>query len=482
MSPLISKEKRIIYSRRIKGFWEEFSHNKIGLVGLALLFLFVFVAIFAPWLSPYDPITAPKVAGKFAVPSWLITFPQYKDYSHTMEISPYWEINKTTEFAQIQWGKNIVIDLNMTDEVQDTKISLIANVNYPYIMPPEAFTLSFDFETQNITNLWYLTKISIINTADNSTLIWSEPYTNTTMRLSVNAESTDYWLLKKLGYLDPKITNIASMIFASPTKGDYTLVFEMSFRPTEEAKTAAAKVSLKNCLLFIPGRAHGILGTDFLGTDVFSQLIHGTRISLVIGLLAAAISTSIGVLLGVLSGYSGGAVDETLMRLVDILICLPVLPLLLILVKLFGKNIFYIVLFIAIFGWTGLARIIRSQVLSTREIMFVESAIASGASRYYIMIRHIIPNVFPIALASLVLSVPGAILAEAGLSFLGFGDPRVPTWGKMLNYAFGHGAFENFAWWWAVPPGIAITMVSLTFVFMGYAIDEVVNPRLRRRR
>jgi peptide/nickel transport system permease protein len=98
------------------------------------------------------------------------------------------------------------------------------------------------------------------------------------------------------------------------------------------------------------------------------------------------------------------------------------------------------------------------------------------------MIRHLVPNIFPVAISSLVLSVPAGVLMEAALSFLGFGDPRVPTWGKMLNYAYGHGAFENGAWWWVVPPGLAITFLSLTFVFMGFAIDEIVNPRLRRRR
>lgn len=198
--------------------------------------------------------------------------------------------------------------------------------------------------------------------------------------------------------------------------------------------------------------------------------------------MAAAIGTSIGVLVGIVAGYVGGAVDETLMRIVDILLCLPGLPLLLTLVKLFGKNVFYVIIFIALFGWLGLARTIRSQILSIREAAFVECAVASGASRPYIMRKHLLPNIIPIALASLVLSVPGGILAEASLSFLGFGDPRVPTWGKMLNYAFGHGAFENFAWWWAIPPGIAITLVCLAFVFMGFAIDEIVNPRLRRRR
>jgi peptide/nickel transport system permease protein len=203
-----------------------------------------------------------------------------------------------------------------------------------------------------------------------------------------------------------------------------------------------------------------------------------------IGLSAAAISVTFGLLVGITAGYLGGAVDEALMRFVDILICLPVLPILLVMIAMFGYNVFFVVVVIAIFGWQGLSRVIRSQVLSLREMPFVESAIASGGSKSYIMVRHIIPNVLPIAMTSLVLSVPSAIILEAALSFLGFGDPFAPTWGKMLQNAQNTGAFSPtvLAWWDVLPSGLAITFLCLSFVFLGHAIDEIVNPKLRRRR
>jgi peptide/nickel transport system permease protein len=204
--------------------------------------------------------------------------------------------------------------------------------------------------------------------------------------------------------------------------------------------------------------------------------------SLIIGLLAALVGTSIGIFVGVASGYLGGYVDEISMRIVDILICLPLLPLLLALVYLYGRNVFYIVIFIAVFGWQGLARIIRAQTLSIREAAYIDTARASGAGGFYIMLRHIVPNIIPVAFASMVLAVPGAILFEAALSFLGFGDPSVPTWGMMLQHAFSFGGFTHLAWWWIIPPGLAIIGMCLAFVFIGYAFDEIVNPRLRRRR
>ncbi len=241
-------------------------------------------------------------------------------------------------------------------------------------------------------------------------------------------------------------------------------------------------MNFKDVKFVMLGLVHGILGTDDIGADLWSQLVYGARISLFIGLLAALVGTSIGAVVGVVAGYAGGVVDEILMRLVDILLVLPFLPLLLTLVFLYGKNIYYLILFIAIFGWQGLARAIRSQVLSLRETAFVECAKAAGGSKFYIMRKHLLPNVFPLIFPSLVLSIPGAILFEASLSFLGFGDPRVPTWGKMLQYAFLGEGFSRLAWWWILPPGLAITTLSLAFVFMGHAFDEIVNPRLRRRK
>jgi ABC-type dipeptide/oligopeptide/nickel transport system permease subunit len=409
--------------------------------------------------------------------------PQYANKPSTMDIRPQWTVAEATGFEEfITAGKTVFGTVEMTRNAKPIDIEFTASFDYPYLDPPQRYVASFEWTVTNITNVSWAAEMKLTGPDGKTTLIWYQPYTKNAMSLGVEQDSYNYWLLQKqLG--DPKATNLAQQIFAAPVTGQYTFTFHASLRPDPpESQNMKVNISFRNFLFFIPGLVHGVLGADFLGTDVLSQVIYGSRLSLAIGLMAAAISVSIGVLVGIVSGYLGGAVDEISMRIVDILLCLPFLPLLLTLVKLFGKNVFYIVLFIAIFGWLGLARVIRSQILYLRETTFVECAVASGATKQYVMIKHLLPNIVPVALASLVLSVPAAVLSEAGLSFLGFGDPRVPTWGKMLNYAFGHGAFENYAWWWALPPGLAITFLSLAFVFMGFAIDEIVNPRLRRRR
>lgn len=480
MASFFTKERRTIYARRIKGFWEEFSHNRIGIAGIVLVGLYVFVAIFAPWIAPYDPFTAPRVAEGFARPDWLRLLPQYKDLSHTIDENLAWNIKEGSDFVSIAPGKLTIIEFE-GGTTEPVTVHLETSLYYPYVVSPRTFYLSFSYVATDVQNVKHSFVLTVIAPDGQRYRSWIEQASAYEKTLSVHLESTDYFYLKRLGFMDPKAVNFAEIVFNQTNiPGEVGLEIGVSFTPS--STHASATVEVGHTAFVIPGLAHGILGADNMGVDIFSQLVYGARISLAIGLLAAVLSTSMGILVGVVAGYSGGAVDEILMRIVDILLCLPVLPLLLALVTVFGKSVFYIVLLIAVFGWQGLSRLVRSQVLAVRETAFVECAVASGGSKYYIMLRHIIPNVLPVALASMVLSVPGAILTEAALSFLGFGDPRAPTWGKMLHGAFGFGAFSRLAWWWAVPPGLAITFLCIAFVFMGHAVDEIVNPKLRRRR
>ncbi len=229
------------------------------------------------------------------------------------------------------------------------------------------------------------------------------------------------------------------------------------------------------------GEYFGLLGTTNWGADAYSQLIYGSRISLIIGVLATGLSTAVGVIVGMVAGYFGGKIDEVLMRVVDFLLVIPGLPLMMVLAAFLGARIENIILVIAILGWTGTSRLIRSQVLAEKNKAYVESARAIGASDTYIMFRHILPNVTPILFANITLGVVGAILSEAGLSFLGLTNPEDPSWGRMLADANTGGAFSSGAWWVVLFPGLMITLISLAFTFVGHTLDQVLNPRLRER-
>ena len=229
-----------------------------------------------------------------------------------------------------------------------------------------------------------------------------------------------------------------------------------------------------------PSKEH-LLGTDDMGRDVLANLISGARISLLIGGLATLISMGIGTLIGIVSGYFGKGIDTALMRFTDFFMVIPWLPLMMVLAAILGTSIWNIIFVIGITGWAGTARVVRSQTLSVKERQFVERTVSLGAGSGHIMVHHILPNVFPLVFANTVLVVAVAIVSETTLSFLGLGDPTTASWGMMLHYAFESGATSAGAYWYYLPPGICVVLVVLSFTLLGYAFDEILNPKLRKR-
>ncbi len=222
-------------------------------------------------------------------------------------------------------------------------------------------------------------------------------------------------------------------------------------------------------------------GTDHLGRDLFGAIITGTKTSLIVGFSAAFISIFVGTTIGLTSGFVGGKLDQILMRLTDGMMVLPKLPLIMVLSALMGTNIRNIILVIGFTGWTGTARLVRSQALSIRERPYIERARSIGAGNLYIMYKHVLPNVFPVIFAQTILATSSGILAEASLSFLGLGDPLSVSWGQILNGAFVNGAVSIGAWWYFIPAGMAIILLVISFTFVGYSFDEILNPKLRGR-
>jgi peptide/nickel transport system permease protein len=223
----------------------------------------------------------------------------------------------------------------------------------------------------------------------------------------------------------------------------------------------------------------GPLGTDHLGRSVATQLVWGARISLLVGLAATVLAMLIGSVVGITAGFFGGPVGAVLMRLTEWFLVIPFLPLAIVLAAVLGASIGNIILVIGITSWPATARLIRAQVLTLKERLYVDRSRALGASSWHVMTRHILPNVSSLILANTTLTVPVAILSETTLSFLGLGDPSRASWGKMLQEGFAAGALTEQAWWYYVPPGLGIMLVVLAFTLCGQALEEVLDPRLR---
>lgn len=226
-----------------------------------------------------------------------------------------------------------------------------------------------------------------------------------------------------------------------------------------------------------PGLQH-LMGTDDLARDVAHRFVHGARISLLIGALAAITSMVIGVIVGLFAGYRGGVVDDLLMRVTEAIQVTPRFFLALVVVVLFGASLQNIILIIGLLSWPAIARLIRAETLSIREQEYVQAARIVGVRDFPIMFRHILPNALPPTIVAGSLLVSQAILIESALSFLGLGDPSRPSWGLMLNQA---NTFLRVAWWLAFFPGIGILLASLGFNLVGDGLNEALNPRLRER-
>lgn len=279
-------------------------------------------------------------------------------------------------------------------------------------------------------------------------------------RYWLNLDSRDMIFKQTLAL--PPIGSAAARLFTSPG------VYEIKI-----TGAASADLSLK-----LYGGRQGLLGTDQRGRDVFALLIFGIRTSLLVGVSATLVASLLGLGFGLIAGYAGGLVDALIMRAVDILLSIPTLPILMVLTGVWGKGLWQLVLILSIFSWMGTARSVRALTLTVRESPWVEGLKALGAKRSYILWRHLVPEAAPILLANIALGVPGAILSEAGLAFLGLSDPRLISWGRMLHEAHSFGAFTQGAWWLLLPPGLSIVAICLIFMDLGHYLEEKIDPRL----
>jgi len=449
-----------------KEIWCEFSKNKIGLVGIGILvILFAMSAVavvtipletFKGWNDPASWLAFPKSA----LPAWVNFFLVEKIPEHMILQNPQ------------------VVSQNV-GEIFLTRN--IFSVDYNYDKFPSDFIYEYTakYTGSPLLQIWVVRpdgkELQLIST--------SLPQSKTETSYHGFIFSTDDSMIKNLrknqdNFMFPINSLLAQDVVFSRTDDNKVLNGHYVFKIN--LYSVNSKPSLESSKFILGGKVYGLIGTDELRRNLAVGLLWGTPLALFIGITVAIGSVVIGLIYGVFAGYKGKKTDESLMRFNDVIYAMPALPLLIILAVTIGNSILLIVGFLVIFGWVGIAKVSRSMALQIKTLQYVEAAKIMGQKDSKIIFKHILPQLLPYAFASIAISVPAAITTEAGLSFLGLGDPTFPTWGQILHDANTYGAAARGLWWWILPPGIMIAVTGLAFVFIGHAMDVIVNPRLKR--
>jgi len=512
---MATREERLRFDlQRLYKFMKKVCSDRRGALGVGIIVLFIVLAIIAPLLTPHDPYLDTYLSGDYAVPIWLSNLPGGNHYSVNMVMLNDSVAAFDNVAAMSAWNISISdtshTHVGYCSSVGDPKsgpgclafeyyrrkgetpstvdVVFESEFVYPYIDSPRRFVGSYSMLTEGITGLREIRLQTMLNRNPDGSSNQTEVVSYILKTKKLSSDTTVWEIPTDIDSYSQTVTtqfpgagkDPSRIVFNTTESHKYSFMLKLTLDDFDPEQEIRFVVYLDGINLRLYGNAFGYLGTDAQGRDIFTQLVYGTRISLLVGLLAAVLGTVIGLFVGVVSGYVGSVVDELLMRFTDMLLVLPNLPLLLVLIAVLGPSTWNLILLIGVLGWMGFARVVRSQTLSLKERPFVEAAKAVGARKFYIISRHIVPNVMSLVYVTLALSVPGAIISEAALSFLGLFDPSVMSWGRMLHDSM---AVERSVekWWWTLPPGISIALLSLSFIMIGYAIDDVLNPKLRQR-
>jgi peptide/nickel transport system permease protein len=439
--------------------------SRRGIIGVSIIGFLLLLSAVAPliipiesyfmWSNPNYWINNPKTAA----PSWTNFFGP-KDFEHiSLDKSDAKVISESLEGIRTD---NYRFEINMQADSFPDDIIFLYSVKYGDI--PPVLQVDINRPDNNTFTVYY----SSLPPASNMNTTFSDRIfsTNEIIRDALNQYQS--YFNYSISGLEPQV-----VIFSDTAKPD---VLKGVYQISERFFLFDNNSSVEDAGLILGGKVFGIIGTDDLRRDLAVGIIWGTPIALFIGLTVSIFSVAIGLFYGVVAGYRGKRIDETMMRVNDIFYALPTLPLLILLTIIYGSNIFLIIGFLLIFSWMGTAKVIRSIALQMRNFQYVEAAKLMGQSDLKVIFKHIIPQLLPLTFASVAIAVPAAILTEAALSFLGLGDPSLPTWGQLLHEANTADAASRGIWWWIVPPGLMIALTALAFFLIGDTLDAIANP------
>jgi peptide/nickel transport system permease protein len=455
-------------------FLREFSQSKSGMAGVIILLSLIIIMLYAILAIPLESFR------QWNNPNYWINYPK--------AAAPQW--TNTGLF-----GPKVFEHLIMTlDDASITKIVIADNIrtevhSYPvdfsYDSYPNDFMIPYSVKYGQIPPVL---QVDIIRPDGIEFRIYYSSLPSSLAKSNENQFSsrifsTDPIIAEYLGQLND------SFRYAQDSSKPQVMIFS----DIQENKVLKGKYLIKETFylfndsdtvqesgLILGGRVYGLMGTDELRRDLAIGILWGAPIALFIGLSVSIGSVVIGLIYGVMAGYKGNRTDDGLMLINDIFYTLPALPLLVIMSVTLGRSIFLITGFLVIFGWAGAAKVTRSLAMKMKNLQYVEAAKLMGQSDTKIIFKHIIPQLLPLTFASIAISVPAAILGEAALSFLGLGDPSIPTWGQILHEANSASAASRGLWWWIVPPGVMIALTGLSFILIGNTLDSILNPKARK--
>ena len=500
----VTREKVRLFIKRSWKVTNQIMKNPMGVIGVVILVFFTILAAFGPYMAPYEveavgPYEKWQTPGESAVPApdWVrpAVYLLPPVISLVASFLLFVALSKPVQARRNSEGGPLSF-ISMT-----ISAGVVALVLLVAIGRPEALK----------TNDW-LYAVSIAGIAASVlALAMSESFATRRRHVGMVIAAASPFVL-----FIPFAFDMSSNLFNSILLVAYilagALLFvsgsllsrhfkEIQFGPTSarynENKYILRKAQIVNLLTICSGAiviVAGLLaylesqwtlhwmGIDTFQNDIFSELLYGARTSLIVGIFSAVIASFLGAAVGLYSGYVGGWPDEVIMRANDVVLSIPWLVLMIIVAAMLGTiDLLGIILIIGLTGWSATARMVRAQVLSIRERQYIERARAIGSSDMEIIRRHVLPNAFPLVFANTILTVAVSILSEATLSFLGMRPVGVVTWGTMLSYASSAGAFTIGLQWWIVAPGLCIVTIVLGFTLLGYAMDDVMNPKLRKR-
>lgn len=454
---------------RLSMFVEDFKRSKLGMSGLLLLVAFLVLSI----LVASNVIVPPGFTKKWRTPKAWRDYPELVPPEWWLDLTGQPKFPHTIITKDFPGGEEEVMipyvyksDAFPTDARIDIDISVrnasIVRVTVSLYRPDEEEIVILD-KTENIAEKVNKTSVSLFlrRSAELSRILVNH------YGLDVNPDIVNNLCLL-FGKKSPDMWNPDK---AEPLKGSYLFIVRV--------KTFEGEAAIDRVKLILYANAYGLMGTDSYRRDLFLALLWGFPVALLIGVVTSVLTTVVGVFYGIVSAYYGGYVDEVMQRIVDIVSSIPLLPILILAAMVFGPSLALIIGLLVLFTWTGGIKTIRAMVFQIRESAYIETARVAGASTRWIIVRHILPQVLPYSFYLMVIGVPSYILIEAGLSYLGLGDPTLPTWGQILHDAAVHGATLGGYWWWVIPPGLLIALVGLSFAMIGVAVDKILNPKLR---